>query len=185
MTALGACCCEVAILKLCVARVFFPSQPWLERPTGAISYVRACFTPRPWLNPLRTAVPFWGQTSQVPSSMSPKRDCGTKSVEIDPSKQQRARSDDAYRPPSPCPPPPPVLHATCASYFTFLLVVEIYTYDTKLCKDHTAEVMFVCCSASLFFFWGIFSNTVSSIQRTLLYRYTSRAAPLGRGATSH
>ena len=28
------------------------------------------------LNPLRTAVPFWGQTSQIIGSLSPKRDCG-------------------------------------------------------------------------------------------------------------
>ena len=28
------------------------------------------------INPFRTAVPFWGQTSQIPSSLSPKRDCG-------------------------------------------------------------------------------------------------------------
>ena len=28
-------------------------------------------------NPGRTAVPFWGQTSRIPSRLSPKRDCGT------------------------------------------------------------------------------------------------------------
>ena len=28
------------------------------------------------LNPFRTAVPFWGQTTQFSSSLSPKRDCG-------------------------------------------------------------------------------------------------------------
>ena len=28
--------------------------------------------------PFRTAVPFWGQTSQILSSLSPKRDCGSK-----------------------------------------------------------------------------------------------------------
>ena len=33
-----------------------------------------------WLNPFRTAVPFWGQTSQIPCSLSPKRDCGSKGV---------------------------------------------------------------------------------------------------------
>ena len=33
-----------------------------------------------WLNPFRTAVPFWGQTSQIPCSSSPKRDCGSKGV---------------------------------------------------------------------------------------------------------
>ena len=30
------------------------------------------------LHPLRTVVPFWGQTTQIPSVLSPKRDCGTK-----------------------------------------------------------------------------------------------------------
>ena len=29
-----------------------------------------------WLNRFRTAVPFWGQTTPIPSSLSPKRDCG-------------------------------------------------------------------------------------------------------------
>ena len=29
-------------------------------------------------NPSRTTVPFWGQTSQISSSLSPKRDCGAK-----------------------------------------------------------------------------------------------------------
>ena len=33
-----------------------------------------------FLNPSRTAVPFWGQTIQIPSSLPPKRDCGTKRV---------------------------------------------------------------------------------------------------------
>ena len=32
------------------------------------------------LNPFSTAVSFWGQTSQFPSSLSPKRDCGPKRV---------------------------------------------------------------------------------------------------------
>ena len=32
------------------------------------------------LNPFRTAVPFWGQTPQPSSSLSPKRDCGSKGV---------------------------------------------------------------------------------------------------------
>ena len=31
-------------------------------------------------NPFRTADPFWGQTSQISSSLSPKRDCGSKGV---------------------------------------------------------------------------------------------------------
>ena len=32
------------------------------------------------VNPFRTAVPFWGQTSQISSSLSPKRDWGSKGV---------------------------------------------------------------------------------------------------------
>ena len=32
------------------------------------------------LNPFRTAVPFWGQTSQILSSLSPKWDCGSKAA---------------------------------------------------------------------------------------------------------
>ena len=32
------------------------------------------------INPFRTAVPFWGQTSQILSSLSPKRDWGSKGV---------------------------------------------------------------------------------------------------------
>ena len=37
-------------------------------------------TPGYTINPFRTAVPFWGQTSQSLSSLSPKRDCGPQSV---------------------------------------------------------------------------------------------------------
>ena len=33
-------------------------------------------------NPFRTAFPFWGQTNQRSSSLSPKRDCGSKWVEL-------------------------------------------------------------------------------------------------------
>ena len=32
------------------------------------------------LNPFRPADPFWGQTTQFSSSLSPKRDCGSKRV---------------------------------------------------------------------------------------------------------
>ena len=31
-------------------------------------------------NPIRTAVPFWGQTGQILSNLSPKRDCSPKRV---------------------------------------------------------------------------------------------------------
>ena len=34
-------------------------------------------------NPFRTAVPFWGQTSLISSSLYPKRDCGSKGVNVD------------------------------------------------------------------------------------------------------
>ena len=33
------------------------------------------------MNPFRTAVPFWGQTSQTPSNMPPERDCTPKRVD--------------------------------------------------------------------------------------------------------
>ena len=32
------------------------------------------------LHPFRTAAPLWGQTTQILSNMSPKRDCGSKRV---------------------------------------------------------------------------------------------------------
>ena len=32
------------------------------------------------LNPFRTTVPLWGQTTQISSSLPPKRDCGSKGV---------------------------------------------------------------------------------------------------------
>ena len=36
------------------------------------------------LSPLSAGlqVPLWGQTSQFPSNLSPKRDCGTKSTQL-------------------------------------------------------------------------------------------------------
>ena len=36
------------------------------------------------VNPFRTAVPFWGQSSQISSSFVPKRDCGSKGVNTQP-----------------------------------------------------------------------------------------------------
>ena len=33
--------------------------------------------------PFRTAVPFWGQPSQILSNFSPKRDCGSKGVKVE------------------------------------------------------------------------------------------------------
>ena len=38
--------------------------------------------PRSSIDPFRTAVPFWGQTSQMSSSLSPKQDCGPKGVKV-------------------------------------------------------------------------------------------------------
>ena len=32
------------------------------------------------MNPFSTAVPFWGRTIHISSSLSPKRDCGPKRV---------------------------------------------------------------------------------------------------------
>ena len=32
------------------------------------------------INPFGTAVPFWGQTTQILSNLSQKRDCGPKKV---------------------------------------------------------------------------------------------------------
>ena len=34
------------------------------------------------INPFRTAVPFWGHTTAFSSSLSPKRDCGSKGVKV-------------------------------------------------------------------------------------------------------
>ena len=36
--------------------------------------------PHSLINPFRTAVPFWGQTTQILSNLSPKWDCGPKRV---------------------------------------------------------------------------------------------------------
>ena len=46
---------------------------------GAVLNVRLSGTA---LTPFRTAVPFWGQTIQSPTSLSPHRDCGYKGVNI-------------------------------------------------------------------------------------------------------
>ena len=44
---------------------------------GPTAHTVLTFSP---VNPLRTAVPFRGQTSQTSSSLSPKRDCGSQST---------------------------------------------------------------------------------------------------------
>ena len=46
-------------------------------------------------NPVRSAVPFWGQISQIPSSLSPKRDCSSERV------KKGGKSEIKMR----CPPP--------------------------------------------------------------------------------
>ena len=43
----------------------------------ASSYAKYILTHIYCANPFRTAVPFWGQTTQFSSILSPKRDCGS------------------------------------------------------------------------------------------------------------
>ena len=43
---------------------------------------RAPVAPVVYLSPFRSAVPFWGQSIQLLSSLSPKRDCGTERVSV-------------------------------------------------------------------------------------------------------
>ena len=51
---------------------------------GCLVVMRACVHACVWLllflNPFRTAVPFWGQITHISSSLSPKRGCGSKGV---------------------------------------------------------------------------------------------------------
>ena len=49
-------------------------------PEGMFTCVYSHRTQKLIVNPLRTAVLFWGQTTQFSSSLSPKRDCGSKGV---------------------------------------------------------------------------------------------------------
>ena len=49
------------------------------------------------LNPFRTAVPFWGHTSQISSILSPKRDCGPKGVNPPQRALERAERKEAVR----------------------------------------------------------------------------------------
>ena len=39
------------------------------------------------VNPFSTAVPFWGHTIQLSSSLPPKRDCGPKGIEVFPAQK--------------------------------------------------------------------------------------------------
>ena len=51
-----------------------PGRPWyLVQPVVFVTIS---------VNPFRTAVPFWGQTSRILSNLSPKLDCGPKSVNL-------------------------------------------------------------------------------------------------------
>ena len=53
---------------------------------------RPIFFPRdasPGLNPFRTAVSFWGQSTQIWSSLSPNRDCGSKRVAPQPCQEHQ------------------------------------------------------------------------------------------------
>ena len=46
---------------------------------GAIAAAKT-ICDRVFLNPFRTAVPFWGQITQKLTGLSPKRDCGSEGV---------------------------------------------------------------------------------------------------------
>ena len=46
------------------------------------------------LNPFRTAVPFWGQSSQISSCFVPKRDCGSKGVNTTLEKKRKTVPDN-------------------------------------------------------------------------------------------
>ena len=59
-------------------RVFFQFRPGGE--CGSVLYFSRVPLPLCPINPFRTAVPFWGQTTKILSSLSPKRDCGSKRV---------------------------------------------------------------------------------------------------------
>ena len=56
-------------------------KPSIIKPTRYLVcklLVRTCDTLYWMFNPFRTAVPFWGQTTQLSSSLSRQRDCGPK-----------------------------------------------------------------------------------------------------------
>ena len=62
-----------------VKSVLHPDGPRAEVCENIIFETRLAFR-RFWVNPLRTAVPFWGQTSQIQSNFSLKRDRGSEGV---------------------------------------------------------------------------------------------------------
>ena len=59
------------------------------------------------VNPFRTAVPFWGQTSQIISNLSPKRDCSPRRV--------KSRNNNTNTGTRPKLRPAPNKRVTCAS----------------------------------------------------------------------
>ena len=70
----------VVDIQLCKLRNMSRLYPiFTEFPTFMISLYIAGYTDTS-INPFRTAVPLWGQTSQISSTLSPKRDCGSKGV---------------------------------------------------------------------------------------------------------
>ena len=51
--------------------------PYTGAPHGASTFLPVEKISVEELNPFRTTVPYWGQTPQISSSLSPKRDCGS------------------------------------------------------------------------------------------------------------
>ena len=49
------------------------------------------------VNPFRTAVPFWGQTTQISSSFDPKQDCGSKRVKARVKKKHEKHTHREHR----------------------------------------------------------------------------------------
>ena len=99
------------------------------------------------LNPIRTAVPFWGQDSQVLCSLSPTRDCGPKRVKYNLSRylnsKHQARTHlatEVY------PTPLRVLVLTpswsggqVVRYHTLVFII-----NRKECRGRARQVAFVC-----------------------------------------
>ena len=58
---------------------YFGTHPAdLSRTMGEITCMLHHSEVRKPRQPLRITVPFWGQTTQISSSLSPKRDCGSR-----------------------------------------------------------------------------------------------------------
>ena len=75
-------CDYVMIVRTHACTPAAPESSWRRGGRGttvAIEKIVAHFSFVPF-NPFSTAVPFWGQTSQISGSLSPKRDCGSKGV---------------------------------------------------------------------------------------------------------